>query len=404
MDVIEAGITAPRGFRASGINCGIKSSKRDVGLIVADVKCHVAVVATTNVARAACVDVTKRHAKNGQAQAVFVNSGNANAANKKELLRAMKCVELVAAATDIEQTDVLIASTGVIGVELPTDKIEAGFPKLMNALDVGIDADDHFAQAILTTDTGVKQVACEVLIDGKPVTVAGVAKGSGMIHPNMATMLGFITTDANISSDCLQQMLSEIVATTFNAITVDGDTSTNDTVIVMASGLAKNEQIINDASATLFKEALHYVCLDLAKKIARDGEGATKLMTCQVTGAATDEACMQLAKSVVASNLVKTAITGEDANWGRVINALGYAGVAFEAKCVDIYFASSAGRIQVCASGAGIDFDEAVATSILQAPEVEIICNIQTGHETVANAYGCNLTDEYVRINGAYRS
>lgn len=402
----NAGITAPSGFKAAGIHAGIKKKNLDLGLIVANKVCPVAAVYTTNVVQAGCIKVTKSHLENHMAQAIIVNSGNANACTPSSKPDALAtCVE-VATVLGIQTEDVVVASTGVIGQPLPINQIKTGIPKLVEKLDVGFESDEAMAQAIMTTDLIQKQVACQVEIAGKKVMIAGIAKGSGMIHPNMATMLGFITTDVHMTPGLLQQALSEVTEFTFNSISVDGDTSTNDMTVVMASGDAGNPFIDTEGEAyETFKSALREVCGELAKKIVKDGEGATKLITCTINGCHTEKEAKALSMAVVSSSLVKTAMTGADANWGRILCAMGYSGVTFDPEAVEIAFESIAGRIVVCSAGAGVAFDETFATDILSAAEITIDIHIKTAEHVASwTTYGCNLTNEYVRINGDYRS
>ena len=400
------GVTGPKGFKAAGIHAGIKRKKLDLGLIVADEPCSVAAVYTTNVVQAGCIKVTKAHLANHVAQAVIVNSGNANACTPSGKPDAMAMCTYAADELGIRACDVVVASTGIIGQPLPLEKIEKAMPKLATKLDIGPAVDTDLAVAIMTTDLTLKQVACRIQLAGKEIVIAGVAKGSGMIHPNMATMLAFMTTDVAITPVLLQKALSEVTESTFNSISVDGDTSTNDMSTVMASGAAGNKRIDNeDDDYDIFKNALKEVCLVLAKKIAEDGEGATKLITCVVGGCKTDADAKAISMSVNASSLVKTAITGADANWGRVLCAMGYSGVDFDPEAVDVAFKSNAGAITVCQDGAGLEFDEEKATAILNEKEITIDIKIKTtGHEASWTTYGCNLTNEYVRINGDYRS
>lgn len=402
----DVGITGPKGFKAAGIHAGIKRKKLDLGLIVADAPCSVAAVYTTNVVQAGCIKVTKAHLANQTAQALIVNSGNANACTPNGKPDAMAMCTYAANALGINACDVVVASTGIIGQPLPLKKIEKAIPKLVAKLDTGLDVDAALATAMMTTDLTLKQAACSITLDNQEIVIAGVAKGSGMIHPKMATMLGFITTDVAIKPALLQKALSEVTELTFNSISVDGDTSTNDMSTVMASGAAGNKLIDSEnEDYEMFKEALKEVCLMLAKKIAEDGEGATKLMTCVVKGCKTTADAKAISMSVNGSSLVKTAMTGADANWGRVLCAMGYSGVDFDPEAVDVTFKSNAGIITVCQNGVGLEFDEEKATDILSEKEVTIDIKITTaGHDATWTTYGCNLTHEYVRINGDYRS
>jgi len=400
---IPGGITAPQGFLASGIHCGIRrnKTKRDLALILADVPCAAAAVYTTNIVKAAPITLTMNHLADGQARAILVNSGNANACAPGGMEAAQACVEAAANALDIKPSDIIVNSTGVIGQPLPTDVITKAIPKLVKELSTD---SAPAAEAIMTTDTFSKSYAVQCIIGGKSVTIGGIAKGSGMIHPNMATMLAFLTTDISIDSNLLQDALRDSVAYTYNRISVDGDTSTNDMTAILASGTAGNPQIIKkDADYDAFVSALNTINLKLAKDIAKDGEGATKLITCQVRGASTEETAVTIAKSVIASSLVKSAMFGADANWGRVLCAMGYSGASFDVAKVDVAFLSKSGRIEVCKQSMGLDFDEEQAKSILNRSEVtiEVVLSDGTGS---AEAYGCDLTYDYVRINGDYRT
>lgn len=398
----EVGVTAPRGFKAAGLNAGIKKKKMDLGLIVADAPCSVAAVYTTNVIQAGSIEVTKTHLRNKMAQVVIINSGNAHvctATSKSDALRTCHCI---AKELEVKVEDVIVASSGVIGQPLQMKKIEKAIPRLVKKLDVGFDADGDIAASIMTTDLNLKQAAFTLDIEGKEVLVAGIAKGSGMAHPNMATMLGFMTTDVAITPELLQKALSEVAALTFNSVSVDGDISTNDMSVIMASGQAGHKLIDSENdSYKIFKNALKEVCLILAKKIAADSEGATKLMICRVDGCETGADAKAISMSVNASSLVKTAVTDADANWGYVLCAMGSAGVDFDPEVVDIMFKSKAGELTVCQDGVGINVDEAKATEILNEKEVTIDIKIkEEGFNASWTTYGCNLTHEYVRING----
>ena len=404
---IEGGVTYPAGFRASGIHCGLRKnkSKKDLALIVADKPCNAAAVYTTNKVYGAPITVTREHLKNGMARAAICNSGNANTCNPDGVDKANAMCAALAAQLGIDENDIIIASTGVIGEPLPLEPILSGIPALCDSL--GYDAENGYAaaSAIMTTDTRLKQIAAETVIDGVKVKIGGMSKGSGMIQPNMATMLCFVTTDANISSEALQVLLRRVADRTFNMISVDGDTSTNDTFSVMASGLAGNALIENpdSESGKAFEELLEYVCKYLARKMAADGEGASKLLECRVHGCDTLENARILAKSVINSPLVKTAMFGADANWGRILCALGYAGVEFDPHKVDVSFISDAGEINVCKNGGSVGFDEDKAKEILLKDSIVMDVNMNMGNACAA-AYGCDLTYEYVRINGDYRS
>ena len=403
---IEGGVTYPAGFRASGIHCGLRKnkSKKDLALILADKLCNAAAIYTTNKVYGAPITVTREHLKNGMARAAICNSGNANTCNPDGVDKANAMCAALAAQLGIDENDIIITSTGVIGEPLPLEPILSGIPALCDSL--GYDAENGYAaaSAIMTTDTRLKQIAAETMIDGVKVKIGGMSKGSGMIQPNMATMLCFVTTDAHISSEALQTLLKRVADRTFNMISVDGDTSTNDTFSVMASGLAGNA-LIDDPdseSGKAFEALLEYVCKYLARKMAADGEGASKLLECRVHGCDTLENARILAKSVINSPLVKTAMFGADANWGRILCALGYAGVEFDPHKVDVSFISDAGEINVCKNGSVV-FDEDKAKEILLKDSIVMDVNMNMG-DACATAYGCDLTYEYVRINGDYRS
>ena len=404
---IEGGVTYPAGFRASGIHCGLRKnkSKKDLALILADKLCNAAAIYTTNKVYGAPITVTREHLKNGMARAAICNSGNANTCNPDGVDKANAMCAALAAQLGIDENDIIITSTGVIGEPLPLEPILNGIPALCDSL--GYDAENGYAaaSAIMTTDTRLKQIAAETMIDGVKVKIGGMSKGSGMIQPNMATMLCFVTTDAHISSEALQTLLKRVADRTFNMISVDGDTSTNDTFSVMASGLAGNA-LIDDPdseSGKAFEALLEYVCKYLARKMAADGEGASKLLECRVHGCDTLENARILAKSVINSPLVKTAMFGADANWGRILCALGYAGVEFDPHKVDVSFISDAGEINVCKNGGSVGFDEDKAKEILLKDSIVMDVNMNMG-DACATAYGCDLTYEYVRINGDYRS
>lgn len=404
---IEGGVTYPGGFRASGIHCGLRKnkSKKDLALIVADAPCSAAAIYTTNKVYGAPITVTREHLKNGVARAVICNSGNANTCNPDGVEKANAMCAALSKHLGIPEDDIVIASTGVIGMPLPLEPILNGIPALCDAL--GSSPEDGYAAAaaIMTTDTRLKQIAAETVIGGVKVKIGGMAKGSGMIQPNMATMLSFITTDASVAPDVLQVILKRVADRTFNMISVDGDTSTNDTLCILASGAAGGE-IIADADseqAAAFEALLEYVCKYLARKMAADGEGASKLLECRIHGCDSVANARVLAKSVINSPLVKTAMFGSDANWGRILCALGYAGVDFDPHRVDVNFISNAGEINVCKDGASVGFDEDKAKEILLEDSIIIDVNMNEGTES-ATAFGCDLTYEYVRINGDYRS
>ncbi len=400
----EGDVCSAQGFKASGIHCGLRrnKSKKDLALIVSDVRASAAAVYTLNVVKGAPIAVTKAHLADGYAQAMLCNSGNANTCAPNGVAIANAMCESLAATAGIDVNDVIIASTGVIGQPLPLEPIVNGMHTLVSELSV---TGGHSASAaIMTTDLVEKHCSVEVTIGGKTVTIGGIAKGSGMIHPNMATMLVFITSDCAITPEMLQKAVSNDVKDTFNMISVDGDTSTNDMLSVMANGLADNPVI--DAEGEdfdLFCQALNKVTTYLSRAIARDGEGATKLLSCIVTGAKTQDDARALAKSVISSSLVKTAMFGSDANWGRVLCALGYSGVAFDPTGTNVSFASSAGVIDVCHQGEALDFDETLAKKILTENEVKILVTMKEGPYT-ATALGCDLSYDYVKINGDYRS
>ncbi len=402
--IIEGGVTAAKGFRASGIHCGIRKnrSKADLALIYSDVPCAAAAVYTQNLVKGAPIAVTKRNIANGMARAVICNSGNANTCNADGEEKAQKMCDLIAAELHIDPSDVIVASTGVIGQVLPIEPIANSVKTLAEALSTT--GSNDAAKAIMTTDTVEKEYALEVELDGKTVTIGGITKGSGMIHPNMATMLGFLTTDASITSELLNEALHTAIEDTFNMVSVDGDTSTNDMVSVMASGLAENQTITEkNHDYKLFTQALTEVCAVLSRKIAKDGEGATRLLECAVTGAKTKEDARTVAKSVICSNLLKCAIFGADANWGRVLCAIGYSGANVDINGVDVAFESKQGRIEVCKNGAGLPFDEDIAKKILLEDDIVVAVTLHEGSEC-ATAYGCDLTYDYVKINGDYRS
>ena len=404
MEIISGGICAPKGFKASGIHCGIRKNhdKKDLAMIVSDVKAASAAVYTTNLVKGAPITVTKKHLANGMAKAVIVNSGNANTCNSDGLEVAEKMCGFVEKYTGVLSEDVIIASTGVIGQKLDTDPIENGMGLLTESL--SYEGCDDAAAAIMTTDTVPKIIAVSFDIGGKEVRLGGIAKGSGMIHPNMATMLVFLTTDCAISSRMLQKALSTDIASTFNMVSVDGDTSTNDMVCIMANGLAGNELINEEGEAfDIFMKALNTVNMYLCRAIAGDGEGATKLVECTVSGAATLDIARGAAKSVITSSLVKAAMFGADANWGRVLCALGYSGLPIDPDDIDVSFVSAKGEIVVCTGGRGVDFSEEKAKEILLENEITIRVCLNSGSFS-ATAWGCDLTYDYVKINGDYRT
>lgn len=403
MDIISGGVCAAKGFLAGGIHCGIRKnkSKRDLSLIVSEQKANAAAVYTTNLVKGAPIAVDKMHLADGKAQAVICNSGNANTCNANGIEIAMQMAKLTADALNISEDDVLVASTGVIGQPLDITPIKNGIPSLVSALGKN---SGEAAEGIMTTDTVQKEVAVSFNIGGKECKIGGIAKGSGMIHPNMATMLVFITTDTAISSEMLQKALSSDIQNTFNMLSVDGDTSTNDSVIVLANGMAQNPEIIEDGEDfNEFMKALNTVTVHLSRMIAGDGEGATKLLECRVTGASDKATAKTVAKSVVCSSLTKAAMFGADANWGRVLCAIGYSGADVDVEKIDVSFSSAKGEISVCKNGAGIEFSEEKAKEILLEKEIFINVALNSG-EFDSTAWGCDLTYEYVKINGDYRT
>ena len=420
MKTITGGVTAPKGFLAGGIRCGVKkgkgdgnqpvvssmkdylSGKKDLAMILSQRECTTAATYTLNRVKAAPVYVTMDHLEDGTCWGVIANSGNANACAPESHENAERMCTAAAAATGKKPTDFAVASTGVIGQRLNIEAIEAGIPVLTGELSE--DGSDSAAHAIMTTDTVKKEIAVTTQIGGKTVTIGAIAKGSGMIHPNMGTMLCFITTDCAITHEMLQDALHDIVPRTFNRVTVDGDTSTNDMCVVLANGAAENPLIEwKDDNYTLFHQALSHVCTYLARAIAGDGEGAGRLVTCRVHGARSEETAERLAKAVVGSSLVKAAMFGADANWGRVLCAMGYSKAPFRPEYVDVKFCSDLGEILVCKAGEGVDFDEEKAAAILSRDEVVIDVNVNEG-DAAAECWGCDLTYDYVKINGDYRT
>lgn len=407
MEIVNGGVTAANGFKANGLNAGIKNNiKKDMALVYSEVPCKVAGTFTTNKVQAAPVKWDKMIVEEADmAQAVVINSGVANACTGVEGYEYCRQMAAgVAAKFNIEENNVLVASTGVIGKQLPMDVIMKGIDELPNGLGDDTSHGTLAAEAIMTTDTRSKEVAVQVEIDGKTVTIGGMCKGSGMIHPNMCTMLCFITTDCCISKKMLQKALRHCIDDTFNMISVDGDTSTNDTVLLMANGLADNKKIIaQDNDYKIFYNALFYVCEELSKKIAGDGEGCTCLFEVQVKNALSKEDARTMAKSVVMSSLTKAAVYGHDANWGRILCAMGYSGAEFDPELVDIYFESANGKLKIVEDGRATDYSEEKATEILSAEHVVAICDCKQDKFN-ATAYGCDLTHEYVNINADYRS
>ena len=400
----DGGVTAPKGFTANGIHCGIRKSKdkKDLALIFCEKECDTAAVYTQNLVCGAPITVTKNNISDGKARAVVCNSGIANTCNADGIEKAEGMCEITANALGISKSDIIVASTGVIGQPLDLEPVKDGMDELVSGLNKN--GSDSAANAIMTTDTVKKEFACEFTLGGKLCHIGAISKGSGMIHPNMATMLAFITTDANISSEMLKSSLLEVVADSFNMLSVDGDTSTNDTVAILASGLCENERITekNDDYRT-FTLALSSICEKLVKLMAKDGEGATKLVECVVTGASDVKTAKTCAKAVICSSLVKAAMFGSDANWGRILCALGYSGVDIDVHRVDVKFSSDGGEIEVCKDGSGIDFSEELAKKVLACDEVYILVDLKSG-ASCATAYGCDLTYDYVKINGDYRT
>ena len=419
---INGGVTSPLGFTANGVCAGVKQAtsaaitkavksnespvipngKRDLALIACDRVCTAAAIFTKNLVKSDTIYVTQKHLENGTAQAVIVNSGNANACNPDGYEKAEKMAALAAQALGIDENDVIVASTGVIGQPLPLAPIESGVAALKDMMSK--DGGANAAEAIMTTDTVKKEWAVHTEIDGKTVTIGGIAKGSGMIHINMGTTLSFVTTDAAISSDMLKAALIEAADVSYNMVSVDGDTSTNDTLAIMASGYAGNAEITEkNADYDIFLEALTAAFKAVAKKLAADGEGATKLLICSVNGAKDEAAAKTIAKSVICSSLVKAAMFGADANCGRILCAVGYSGAEVDVKKIDVSYRSAKGEILVCQNGCGLAFDEGKAEQILLEDEIDIIITLADGNGA-AEAYGCDLTYDYVKINGDYRT
>ena len=404
MKVIEGDICSAKGFKASGIHCGIRKSrtKRDLSLIYSEVPATTAAVYTTNLVRGAPLEVTKENIADGKAQAMICNSGNANTCNADGVEVAEAMCKLVAEELGISPKDVVVASTGVIGQPLSIQPIKEGIPQLVKELSVN--GGDNAAEGIMTTDTVKKTVAVQFEIGGKTCTIGAMAKGSGMIHPNMATMLVFITTDVAISKDMLQKALSKDIASTFNMLSIDGDTSTNDMVTVMANGMAGNPVIDKDGKDfDEFMKALNTVNVHMCRMIAGDGEGATKLLECIVTGAKTECDAKKVSKSVVCSSLLKAALFAADANWGRVLCAIGYSGADLDVGKIDVCFKTAAGTIEVCKGGSGVPFSEEEAKKVLSEKQIDIMVELNDGDGT-ATAWGCDLTYDYVKINADYRT
>ena len=403
MEIIEGGISAAKGFLSSGVHCGIRKnkSKRDLALIYSEKKAAAAAVYTKNLVKGAPLRVTRENLMDGYAQAVICNSGNANTCNSNGREIAKETCALLADELGIDEKDVIVASTGVIGQKMTIDPIKNGIPMLKEALGKN---SREAAEGIMTTDTRLKEIAVKFFIGGKECRIGGIAKGSGMIHPDMATMLCFITTDCAITPEMLKKALSTDVSETFNMVSVDGDTSTNDMVAVLANGMAENEMISSEGeSFDIFMKALNTVTVNLCRRIAADGEGATKLVECKVSGAKDLQAAKTVAKSVICSSLTKAALFGADANWGRVLCAIGYSKADVDVDKIDVSFASKEGSILVCEDGAGVDFSEEKAKKILLADEVEILIDLKSGSYS-STAWGCDLTYDYVKINGDYRT
>ena len=403
MNIISGGVCSAKGFTANGIHCGIRrnKTKRDLALIYSEVPASAASVYTSNLVKGAPIAVTKAHLADGKAQAILCNSGNANTCNADGVEVAQKMCELLANEMGISADDVVVASTGVIGQRLSVEPIAAGIPTLVQGLG---DHSDWAAEGIMTTDVKKKELAVCFTVDGVQCRIGGICKGSGMIHPNLATMLVFITTDCAISAGMLNKALKSDVQNTFNMVSVDGDTSTNDMVTVLANGMAGNSEITAEGPAfDAFMKALNTVTVYLCRAIAGDGEGATKLLECQVTGAKTEQAAKTVAKSVISSSLTKAALFGADANWGRVLCDIGYSGADVDVEKVNVAFHSAKGTVAVCANGAGVDFSEEQAKEILLESAIDILIDLNDGDGT-ATAWGCDLTYDYVKINGDYRT
>ncbi|MBQ7637799.1 MAG: bifunctional glutamate N-acetyltransferase/amino-acid acetyltransferase ArgJ [Clostridia bacterium] len=404
MKLIDGGVCAAKGFTANAVHCGIRKNKtkKDLAAVKSEVPGSAAAVYTTNLVKGATLAVTKKHLSNGTAQAVICNSGIANTCNKGGIETAEEMSRIAAEALHVDENDVIVASTGVIGQPLDLTPIKNGLPELASGMNENGNA--CAAEGIMTTDTVKKEAAVEFTLGNKVCCLGGMAKGSGMIHPNMATMLVFLTSDVAISAEMLQKALSGDIKNTFNMVSVDGDTSTNDMVTVISNGMAGNDPITEEnEDFKVFMAALNTVTVRLCRMIAGDGEGATKLIECVTTGAADDGTAKKVAKSVICSSLLKAAMFGADANWGRVLCAIGYSGAQVDVDKIDVSFRSKAGRIPVCEQGVGIDFSEEKAKEILSENEIEILVNLNSG-DFSATAWGCDLTYEYVKINGDYRT
>lgn len=408
MKEIKGGVTAPLGFQAYGLHAGVKAgsdpAKNDLALILSEKECTAAATYTLNRVKAAPLYVTMGHLEDGTARAIIANSGNANACAPYSHEYAERTCASMAKVLGLDKNDMVVASTGVIGQTINVEAIEGAMPALAAGLTADPAGSDAAATAIMTTDTKKKEIALQVEIGGKTVTLGAIAKGSGMIHPNMGTMLCFITTDCAITHEMLEEALRSVVKRTFNRVTIDGDTSTNDMCVVLANAMAQNSLIEwKDAGYAAFEAALTQLCTSLARQIAADGEGASRLISCSVSGARSEEIAERLAKSVVGSSLVKAAMFGADANWGRVLCAMGYSKAPFRPEHVNVSFRSPAGEIPVCQGGEALDFDEEVAKQVLTQPEVEILVSLNEG-DGQATCWGCDLTYDYVRINGDYRT
>ena len=404
MKLIEGGVCAAMGYKAAGIRCGIRKNhtKKDLALIVSEARAAAAAVYTTNLVKGAPLTVTKQNISDGYAQAVICNSGNANTCNANGLEIAGQMCELTAKATGVAASDVVVASTGVIGQKLDITPIAEKIDAL--AAELSVSGSDAACEAIMTTDTKKKEIAVEFTLGGKTCRLGGICKGSGMIHPNMATMLVFLTTDAAIAPAMLHKALTGDIQKTFNMVSVDGDTSTNDMVVILANGLAGNEEIVAEGQDfETFMAALNTVTVHLCRCIAGDGEGATKLLECSVTGAKDEGTAKTVAKSIICSSLTKAAMFGADANWGRVLCAIGYSGADVDVSKVGVSFRSNAGTVEVCRDGAGVDFSEEQAKQILLQDEIDILVSLGDG-QGAATAWGCDLTYDYVKINGDYRT
>ena len=404
MKTITGGVCAAKGFTAGGIHCGIRKNKtkKDLSLIYSEKIASAAAVYTQNLVQGAPIAVTKKHIEDGYAQAIICNSGNANTCNVNGTEIAEMTCELLSKKLGVNESDIIVASTGVIGLPMDIQPIENGIPELINS--ISRSGSDSAAEGIMTTDTKKKEVAVEFELGGKKCRIGGIAKGSGMIHPNLATMLVFITTDVSISPDMLKTALSSDVSETFNMLSIDGDTSTNDMVVVLANGMAGNKTIKEkDDDFAVFMKALNTITVTLCKMIAGDGEGATKLLECIVTGAGSKKTAKTVAKSVICSSLLKAAMFGADANWGRVLCAIGYSGAKVNVGKIDVSFKSNAGEVLVCKNGNGVDFSEELASKILSENEIDILISLGKGKQG-ATAWGCDLTYDYVKINGDYRT